>query len=69
MCERDSVDPRVQRYNVLNKRHGDILCVISYYKPWKQFVVVFDGGVVFNKECLETMGKALEMLNAEGGLK
>ena len=61
------VKPKEQTYDVINKRHGDILCAISYHTPWRQWIVEFEGNIIFNKDCLETLIKTLDMLNDKGG--
>lgn len=39
-------------YRVFNNRSGDQLALLSYYKPWKQYVFSSQDQCVFNKECL-----------------
>jgi len=39
-------------YRVYNNRRGDQLAILSYYKPWKQYVFSSHDGIVFNDSCL-----------------
>ncbi len=45
-----------------NKNKG-ILGVITYYKWWKQHVIEFREGCVFNNQCLKDIADFLEQLN------
>ena len=64
--EKDDAKPKDRTYDVYNKRSEDVLCCMFYHAPWRQFVVGFDNDIIFNKDCLETLIKALDLLNDEG---
>lgn len=40
-------------YRIFNNKSRDHLGVISYYKPWKQFVFSSREECVFNNSCLK----------------
>ena len=39
-------------YRIFNKKNSAHLGIISYYKPWKQYVFSSKLECVFNKDCL-----------------
>ena len=39
-------------YRVFNNKQGGQLAILSYYKPWKQYVFSSHDGCVFNRSCL-----------------
>lgn len=39
-------------YRVFNNKTGDQLAIISYYKPWKEYVFTSKEHCVFNNGCL-----------------
>lgn len=39
-------------YRIFNNRTGDQLGIISYYKPWKEYVFSSKEDCVFNNTCL-----------------
>jgi hypothetical protein len=57
--------PKERDYDVVNKKSGEVLAGITYYAPWRQFVVEFDNGIIFNGDCLKTLIEALKLLNKE----
>ena len=42
-----------QVYRVFNNKSGDQLAILSYYKPWKQYVFSSKDGCIFNTSCLK----------------
>jgi len=54
-------------WNCLNKKSGDELGSVFYYKPWKQFVFEFNelGDCVFNSSCLRDVADFLDQLNKQ----
>lgn len=60
--EQDTMDP--QEWVLRNSRSKDILGFVSYYKPWKQYVIEFPhSDDVFNNQCLKDIADFLEQLN------
>lgn len=57
----------IDHWNCLNKKSGEELGSVSYYKPWKQFV--FEpyelGDIVFNTTCLRDIAHFLDQLNKQ----
>lgn len=39
-------------YRIFNNRSGDQIGIISWYKPWKEFVFSSQENCVFNNTCL-----------------
>ena len=39
-------------YRIYNNRSSEQLGILSYYKPWKQYVFSSNESCVFNKDCL-----------------
>ncbi len=52
-------------WGCLNNKDKDIMGVIIYYKPWKQHVIEFREGCVFNNSCLEDIIDFLGQLNRQ----
>ena len=50
-------------WQCLNNRSKEPLGVITFYKPWKQHVIQFNDGCVFNNQCLKDIADFLEQLN------
>jgi hypothetical protein len=40
-------------YRIFNNRSGEQLGIISYYKPWKEYVFSSQPHCVFNNGCLK----------------
>jgi len=61
----------VDNWNCLNKKHGDELGSVFFYKQWKQFVFEFIelGDCVFNSTCLRDIAHFLDQLNKQKGHK
>lgn len=47
----------------LNKKDGTHLADLIYYKPWRQWVVEFQEGCVFNNTCLNDISHFLRQIN------
>lgn len=39
-------------YRIFNNRSGDQLGILSYYKPWKEYVFLSREECVFNNTCM-----------------
>lgn len=48
-----------------NIKTGAAMGAVSYYAPWKQFVIEFVEDCVFNNQCLKDITDFLEQLNRE----
>lgn len=61
----------VDNWNCLNKKGGDELGSVFFYKPWKQFVFEFIelGDCVFNSTCLRDVAHFLDQLNKQKELE
>lgn len=47
---------------VLSRRHGDVLGVISWYQPWREYVFEAKPDTVWSRGCLrEVTAKVVEM--------
>lgn len=40
-------------YGVYNNRSGEQIAILSFYRPWKQYVFSSHDGCVFNDSCLQ----------------
>lgn len=47
-------------YRVFNNKSNEQLAILSYYKPWKQYVFSSQNGCVFNNSCLRDVLDFLE---------
>ena len=56
----ESIEGSWYCYN--NKTEGDLGCA-TYYESWKQWVMEFDEGCVFNNQCLRDIIDFLDQLN------
>jgi len=56
-------DPEAKRWFCENKRHGDQLGEVTYYSEWRQWVIAFQPGCVFNNTCLNDISHFLGQLN------
>jgi hypothetical protein len=54
-----------QTWNVLNKKYGTLLGVVTYYSGWRQYTFVPSNGTEFNNSCLLEIVGLLDKLNAE----
>ena len=53
-------------WNCVNNRHQTVLGVVSYYKPWKQYVFnAEDPADIFSQDCLEDIIDFMKQLNKE----
>jgi predicted transglutaminase-like cysteine proteinase len=66
--ERDLSDagwPKDQRtIVVLSRSRGDVLGVLSYHKPWRQWVLDAAPDVIWSHACLTDVATRLQELNA-----
>jgi hypothetical protein len=53
-------------WNVNNKRHGELLGRIVYFRGWKQYVFQPETGTEYNNSCLTEIVNVLTALNAKG---
>lgn len=51
-------------YRVYNNRSGSQLAILSYYKPWKQYVFSSREECVFNDSCLRDVLSFMDALKA-----
>lgn len=51
-------------YRVFNNKSGEQLGILSWYKPWKQYVFSSHEGCVFNHSCLSDILGFLKSLNS-----
>lgn len=47
-------------YRIFNNKSGSQLGILSYYKPWKQYVFSSQPDCVFNNSCLKDVIDFLE---------
>ena len=47
-----------------NKKSGGLLRGVTYYRSWKQYVIEFEIGCVFNNSCLTDISHFLDQLNS-----
>ena len=53
-----------------NNRDKHVLGCIEYYTPWKQHIIDFKEGCIFNNRCLKDIAEFLEQLNRlKGGVE
>ena len=48
----DEVFENMPVYRIFNNKSGDQIGIISWYKPWKEYVFSSKEGCVFNNTCL-----------------
>ena len=48
-------------YRIFNNRSGSQLGILSYYRPWKQYVFSSQPECVFNNECLKDVLDFIEI--------
>jgi len=60
-----SATGRTHRWTVDAKRSGDILGVVEWYGPWRQYVFQPDPNTEYNKGCLLDIADFLDEMNAE----
>lgn len=53
-------------YAVLNKRSGDVLARLCWYREWKQWIADFREGSIWSQDCLADVRAFLQQLNAGG---
>lgn len=49
-------------YRIFNNKSGDQLGIISWYKPWKDYVFSTKEGCVFDKGCMADILKFMESI-------
>ena len=54
-----------KRWDCINKKGGDTLGWVTYYRPWKQYVMEFSDNCVFNNSCLRDIAHFISQLNAK----
>lgn len=52
-------------WEIVNKKSGDRLGYIEYYKPWREWVFGPQPGCYFSTACLSDLARFLEELNKE----
>ena len=50
-------------YEIVNKKHGDLLGRVTWYKPWRQWVAEFADAGVWSAGCLADVQAFLIQLN------
>lgn len=50
-------------YTMHNRKSGVAMGAVSYYPPWKQFIVEFVEDCVFNNQCLRDIADFLDQVN------
>lgn len=56
-------------WNVLQKRSGSTLGKIKWYGPWRQYCFFPVVGTVFNKTCMDDIGRFIKEQMAYRGIK
>lgn len=54
---------RTQRWSVTSKSSGARLGIVSWYGPWRQYVIEPEPGCVFNNGCLNDISAFLTEMN------
>lgn len=54
---------RTQRWGVVSKSSGDVLGLVEWYGPWRQYIVEPREGCVFNNGCLNDISAFLTEQN------
>lgn len=57
--------PKTTVWHVLNKASNNLLAVIEWYSPWRQYVFFPIEGTLFNNGCLEEIVRFLGCLNED----
>lgn len=52
-------------YNVINKRHGDVLGQVFWYTIWKQYGFTAEDSAVWSKGCLQDVIAFIETLELD----
>jgi len=55
------------RYEVRNKHSGDLLALISWYGPWRQYVCYPQADTIYSAGCLRDIADSLDTAR-RGGL-
>ncbi len=50
-------------YRIFNNKSGGQLGILSYYRPWRQFVLSSQPECVFNDSCLRNVLDFMERIN------
>ena len=48
------------RWSVLSRRSGDVLAVVKWYGPWRQYCFFPAAGTIWNKGCLADVQSFIE---------
>lgn len=56
---------KTRRFLVFNNRSRDLLATIEWYGSWRQYVLYFHSGTVWNNGCLENVLEVLKYLKEE----
>jgi hypothetical protein len=48
--------------SVLSRRHGDLLGMIRWYGPWRQYVFVPEPGTLYSHGCMSDIETAIRAL-------
>lgn len=52
-------DRKTLDWDILNKRHGTPIGMISWHRTWRQYCFFPEGGSVWSKGCLADVQKAI----------
>ena len=52
-------------WSCYNNKTNELLGDIDYYKSWRQYVIEFQSGCVFNNQCLRDIADFLDQINKE----
>lgn len=52
--------PRTKTWGIVSKSSGDLLGVVEWYGPWRQYCFFPEEGMVFSKGCLEDINAFIE---------
>jgi len=55
------------RYRIFNNKSGSQLGILSYYKPWKRYVLMPEAETVFSDDCLEDIQSFMRQLVKPSG--
>lgn len=59
-------DETVKNECALAANNNDVLAVLRYYPPWRQWVLVPEPDTVWSHDCLEAVRQELVRRNAKG---
>jgi len=62
-------DLRKTDYSLRGNRSYFVMGMVSYYKPWKKYVVQYFEGYVLDENCLRDTADFLDQLNEQHKLK